>query len=216
MPILYSFRRCPYAIRARLALAYAGIPCELREVVLKNKPRAMLDASPKGTVPVVVLADERVIDESLDVMHWALAHADPDNWQTTPTVSDAQTLLDRNDGDFKHWLDRYKYADRHPENTAQWYREQTFSYLEALDQALLSNHWLHGPSMGFCDAAIFPFIRQFAMVDRSWFDECRFIALRRWLDRWLDHPLYQRVMAKYPPWTPGDTPRCVDWALQDD
>ena len=121
-PILYSFRRCPYAMRARLALAYTGIKVEIREVELKNKPQALRDISPKATVPVLHLPDGKVIDESLDIMHWALAQHDPAQWLADTKT--AKTLITWNDGDFKYQLDRYKYADRHPQHPAEHYRSQ--------------------------------------------------------------------------------------------
>ena len=127
LPILYSFRRCPYAIRARLALAYAGIAVEIREVALKNKPEQMLAISPKGTVPVLQLPDGRVLEESLDIMHWALAHHDPEHWLAFDTK--AETLIKWNDGDFKYSLDRYKYAARYPEFSQAYYGQQTEHFL---------------------------------------------------------------------------------------
>ena len=121
LPVLYSFRRCPYAIRARMAICYAGVPVELREILLKNKPPGMLAASPKGTVPVLVLPDGRVLDESCDVMRWALAIHDPDNWMDPALSREASRLIAENDGSFKTHLDHYKYADRYPEQTPVHY-----------------------------------------------------------------------------------------------
>lgn len=206
LPILYSFRRCPYAIRARLTLAYAGIAVELREVLLRDKPQDMLAASPKGTVPVLVLSDGSVIDESLEIMHWALTVADPDDWLAAPCAGELQTWIDSNDGPFKTTLDKYKYADRHPEHPAEHYRDQAGDYLAGLDSVLTDSPWLHGEHMGFADVALFPFIRQFGMVDDSWFATCRYAALRRWLRVWLDHPRFLSVMQKYPRWEPDQTP----------
>ncbi len=206
LPILYSFRRCPYAIRARLALACAGVNVELREVLLRDKPQAMLDASPKGTVPVLVLPDDTVIDESVDIMHWALAQADPEHWLAPPYVGELTDWLARNDGPFKAALDKYKYADRHPEHSAEWYRDQALEYLAQLDSALSAQPWLHGDKPGFADAALFPFIRQFAMVDADWFTHCPYAAVRRWLNAWLEHPLFLSVMRKFTRWEPGQAP----------
>ncbi|MEE4279322.1 MAG: glutathione S-transferase [Halieaceae bacterium] len=208
-PVLYSFRRCPYAIRARMALAYADIPVELREVLLRDKPPEMLRCSPKGTVPVLVLPDGRVIDESLEVMRWALAQNDPERWMAT---ADATALLvERNDGEFKAFLDRYKYADRYPEHSAHWYRDQNAGQLATLEQRLREQGWISGARSGFTDIALFPFIRQFAMVDRSWFDAAPYPALQRWLQYWLDSGLFARVMFKLPRWEAGQEARQVDW-----
>ncbi|WP_439105885.1 glutathione S-transferase [Congregibacter sp.] len=202
LPLLYSFRRCPYAIRARMTLAYAGVKVELREVLLKDKPAAMLAASEKGTVPVLVLPGGRVIDESIDVMRWALEQADPQDWLTTDLLEDRDDLLSENDGAFKSLLDRYKYADRYPEHSAQWYRDQANGFLVKLDLRLEKTAWLAGAEKGFVDVAIFPFIRQFAGVDRGWFDQSPYPHLRCWLDTHLDSPLFKAVMQKYPRWTP--------------
>ena len=211
LPVLYSFRRCPYAIRARMALAHAGIAVELREVLLKNKPQAMLDASTKGTVPVLVLPDGEVIDESLDVMRWAQAQAQTQTEAPWPAPDDnAERLIAENDGPFKTWLDQYKYANRHPEHTAEWYRAQAMPFLGQLDQLLMQQPWLAGDSQGFVDVAIFPFVRQFAGVDGYWFDQCEYGALRTWLKRWVESPLFLSVMTKYAVWTPGDKPLQVD------
>ena len=206
LPILYSFRRCPYAMRARLAIAYAGIQVELREVVLKNKPEAMLEASPKGTVPVLIQTDGSVIDESIDIMRWALDQHDPQDW-TSPSCGSSHTVwIEGNDSHFKYWLDRYKYADRYPDHSAEWYRDQTHDWLSQLDTVLRESPWLHGDHMGFADAALLPFIRQFVMVDLDWFHQAPFGALRRWLDNWLAAPLFIGVMDKYSPWQPSDQP----------
>ncbi|MFK8043833.1 glutathione S-transferase [Congregibacter sp.] len=206
LPLLYSFRRCPYAIRARMAVAYSGAQVELREVVLKDKPAAMLAASQKGTVPVLVLADGEVIDESIDVMRWALSHADPDGWLPRDEDSTGASLIAENDGSFKILLDKYKYADRHPEHDAKWYRDEACEFLERLEQCLKKNDWLSGSTKGFADIAIFPFIRQFAGVDREWFDQAPYPALRAWLDRLLGVSLFTRVMKKYPQWVPEQPP----------
>jgi glutathione S-transferase len=160
-PVLYSFRRCPYAMRARLALAVSGIRCDLREVRLSAKPEAMLAASPKGTVPVLVLADGTVIDESLDIMRWALVQRDPEGWLDR----DDATLIAANDGPFKHALDRTKYPERHGVD-AVVHRAQGLVFLREIDARLAGAGQLCGPARGFADAAIMPFIRQFAAIDR--------------------------------------------------
>ena len=162
--ILYSFRRCPYAIRARLALAISETPYELREVRLSRKPAAMLEASPKGTVPVLVLADGSVIDESSQIMRWALDRNDPEGW----LERDDPALIERNDGSFKHDLDRYKYPDRHDSNALE-HRQRGMEFLSLLDARLAEHAHLCGSQRGMADAAIMPFVRQFAGVDSEWF-----------------------------------------------
>jgi glutathione S-transferase len=197
-PVLYTFRRCPFAIRARMAIFSAGIDVELREVSLKNKPQAMLDVSSKGTVPVLCYGPE-VIDESLDIMLWALAINDPDRWYSSYAEAQkatARQLIDECDNDFKRWLDKYKYADRHPEHEPEYYRHKCTNFLAKLDNTLQQQPYLITPAITLADIAIFPFVRQFAMVDRDWFDQCDLKSLRLWLDVLLKLPVFERVMAK--------------------
>lgn len=182
-----------------MALVYAGIGFELREVSLRDKPPEMLAASAKGTVPVLVLPGGQVLDESLQIMHWALACSDPDHWHDAADHEASELLVKDNDGPFKHWLDRYKYADRHPEHSEAWYRDQALPCLQRLNGMLERSDWLLGRHMKLVDVALFPFIRQFAMVDRDWFDQSGLDALRRWLDRLLSHELFKCVMQKQPP-----------------
>lgn len=208
LPVLYSFRRCPYAMRARLAIAYANIPVEIREVKLSNKPSAMLLASPKGTVPVLVLPSGRVMDESLDIMQWALRINDPDNWASCWQSASCQSLIQRNDGEFKYYLDRYKYSDRYPEQSMDYYRRQGECFLGDLEQHLQQNAYLCGCRFGIADAAIAPFIRQFAAVDQDWFAESAYPALRHWLQAFLDSPLFAGIMHNYQPWT-ADSPQLL-------
>jgi glutathione S-transferase len=203
LPILYSFRRCPYAIRARMALVYSGVGFELWEVVLKNKPQEMLNASPKGTVPVLILPNDTVIDESWDVMKWALSNNDPDDWmlQSCPEfASSLSALIQQNDLYFKGYLDRYKYADRYPEHTMEYYREQGETFLLKLDEQLQSSPYLFGEQLSVADVAIMPFIRQFAHVDINWFRQTPYKNLQLWLDKFLQSTLFNSVMKKYPPW----------------
>lgn len=202
LPILYSFRRCPYAMRARMAIAYAGLTCELREVVLRDKPESMIHFSAKGEVPVLVVEDV-VIDESLHVMDWALAQADPDGWREVEPDATA-ALVKRFDNGFKPILDRYKYFDRHPQKSQEEYRIEAIPYLEALDKMLSAHEYLMGDMLSFADVALLPFIRQFAHVDKAWFDASPFNHLIRWLDHLLASPLFLSVMQKYPQWHPGD------------
>lgn len=197
-PVLYSFRRCPYAMRARMALTYAGITVEHREIELKNKPPAMLAISPKGTVPVLVLDDGAVLDESLSIMSWALSINDPDGWLKGSAPS---SLIDENDGSFKRSLDRYKYAERYPEHTAEYYREQGEIFLAKLELILVRNSHLSGDKPTMTDYAIFPFIRQFVLVDRGWFDSANYPNLRLWLDRFLVSDLFATIMVKHSVWS---------------
>ncbi len=200
-PILYSFRRCPFAMRARLALAISRTRYELREVRLAAKPADMVEKSPKGTVPVLVMADGSVIDESLSIMNWALQNSDPEGW--LDRVDDA--LIVANDGPFKQDLDRYKYSGR---DTAEAlaHRARGLDFLQMLDARVSGGASLDGPARGFTDAAIFPFVRQFASVDRDWFDAQSLPSLRPWLDRWCESDLFQSIMVRLVPWSPGDAP----------
>lgn len=193
--VLYSFRRCPYAMRARLALDAAGIALEHREILLKDKPAEMLAASPKGTVPVLVLPDGRVIDESLDVMRWALGQNDPEDWLAAGGAMD--DLIATNDGPFKHHLDRYKYAARYEGAVAEDHRAAAATILDGLERRLSNSPQLMGEKMSLADAAIFPFIRQFANTDRDWFDAQDWPHLQCWLEAHLDSARFRRVMTKH-------------------
>ena len=207
-PVLYSFRRCPYAIRARMAIAYSGIQVELREVVLKNKPQTLMQASAKGTVPVLILDHGEVIDESLDILFWALSRHDPDHWlaETHNIESKTRQLITENDGPFKTHLDHYKYADRYPRHTADYYRSQAEPFLAQLEQRLMHHDYLLGDSLSVADIALFPFIRQFSLVDITWFDHAPYSQLQRWLKALTGSTLFARVMEKHPPWEPGQNP----------
>ncbi|WP_231471069.1 glutathione S-transferase [Novosphingobium sp. CECT 9465] len=199
MPILYSFRRCPYAMRARLALAVSKTQCELREVKLSAKPAAMLAASPKGTVPVLVLPDGTVIDQSLDVMRWALAQSDPEGWLTR----DDPALIERNDGAFKHDLDRYKYPERHGSD-ALAHRTSGLTFLRDLNARLAIHEQLCGAARGLADMAVMPFVRQFASVDTAWFAGLDLPHVQRWLAGHVKSALFAAVMEKFAPWREGD------------
>ncbi len=208
---LYSFRRCPYAIRARLALKSAGLAIELREVALRDKPQEMLTLSPKGSVPVMHLADGRVIDESLLIMEWALSVADPQGWlidQAHDEARIAHPLIERNDQDFKRLLDRYKYADRYPERSAASYRDESVdTHLNSLEARLSRSPHLTGDRPSLVDAALLPFVRQFAQVDTAWFDSAPLPSLRRWLQEWLASALFVATLGPaLAPWKPGDAP----------
>ena len=209
LPVLYSFRRCPFAIRARMTLAYSRVNVELREVVLREMPLAMLAYSPKATVPVLVFPDDTVLEESRDIMGWALSGNDPERWMPvadSEEFSTAKYLIDENDDAFKEQLDRYKYAERYPEHPLEYYREQGESFLKQLDDRLGLYPWLLGERMSVADVAIFPFVRQFAHVDKPWFDQLPCSHLQQWLDALLQSELFASVMQKYPQWQEGDAP----------
>ncbi|WP_010184966.1 glutathione S-transferase [Sphingomonas sp. PAMC 26605] len=205
MTLLYSFRRCPYAMRARLALLASGAPFELREIVLRDKPAAMLAASPKGTVPVLQLDDGRVIDESLDIMLWALGRNDPERWLAGYDAALVETFDTR----FKHHLDRYKYAERYAADPIA-HRDAGLALLVQLDARLSDNAHLCGAQRGLSDIAIFPFVRQFAAVDPGWFAALPIVRVQHWLARHVASPLFEQAMLRLPPWAPGDPPFVVN------
>ena len=208
LPVLYSFRRCPYAMRARLAIQSAGLECRLREVVLRHKPQEMLDASPKGTVPVLVMQDGTVIDESLDVMLHALGQNDPEGWLSPDEGSRAEMmdLIAACDGPFKHHLDRYKYANRYEDEGAvsEDHRKAGSAFLETLDSRLASRAQLFGERVSLADMAVMPFVRQFANTDRAWFDASPHPALKAWLAAHLASSRFKSIMPKFDQWKPGD------------
>ena len=205
---LYSFRRCPYAMRARLGIVFAELSVELREIELKYKPAPMLAISPKGTVPILQLKTSdgtsgRVLEESQDILMWALERYDPQGLLDTD-LSRAQALIQHNDDEFKYWLDRYKYADRHPQQTQLGYRQQGEVFLQQLEQLLTEHSYLLGDRISVADIAIMPFVRQFAHVDREVFFSLPYPYLQQWLTRWLEHPAFTQVMYKFKPWQEGD------------
>jgi glutathione S-transferase len=203
LPVLYSFRRCPYAMRARLALHASGIAHEHREVVLKNKPAHMLVLSPKGTVPVLWLpADTRVIDQSLDIMLWALRRHDPLGWLpgTEADMADALALIAHNDGPFKQQLDRYKYPNRSGLESGLADRDQAATWLRGLDARLTVHAFLAGERFGLADAAIAPFVRQFAHTAPGWFAAQPWAALAKWLADFEASELFAAIMQKHAAW----------------
>lgn len=200
-PVLYSFRRCPYAMRARLALCVSGTRCELREVRLSAKPAEMLLASPKGTVPVLIGANGETIDQSLDIMHAVLARNDPEAWLDR----DDAALIAINDGPFKHDLDRYKYPERYDTDAAV-HREGGLGFLRELERRLACASFLGGASRGLTDAAIVPFVRQFAAVDSAWFERQELPGVQRWLGNYLASPLFAAIMVRVRPWSPEADP----------
>lgn len=207
LPILYSFRRCPYAMRARLALSVSATRCELREILLRDKAPAFLEASPKGTVPVVVTRDGQVIEESFDIMLWALERSDPEDWlkPESGSLDDMLALIAQSDGDFKSNLDRYKYPNRH-DGDATTARAAGAVFLRALNERLAVAPFLFGNRIALADMAIAPFVRQFANVDRDWFDGEDWPHLRAWLERFLASDRFMSIMDKHPKWVEGDPP----------
>lgn len=201
-PVLYTFRRCPYAMRARMALWAAGITVELREVKLAAKPPELAAASPKATVPVLVLADGTVIDESLDIMRWALGRNDPEGWR----AGEDAALIAVNDGPFKHHLDRAKYPGRYEEDGVTDHRAAALALLEPLEARLATAPFLCGPNRSFTDIALFPFIRQFAGIDPDWFAGQPLPRLQAWLKGHLASDLFAAIMPKFAPWQEGDAP----------
>ena len=188
-------------MRARMALAAAGTEVMLREVLLKDKPAELLAASPKATVPVLVLSDGQIIEESLDVMQWALEYSDPLNWLEGEALD--SDWISACDGDFKHWLDRYKYADRYPGHTAEDYRQNAEAFIQRLEDQLSGSTWVGGDAANAIDVALFPFIRQFAGVDPSWWQQAPYPHVKQWLENWLNNALFSAIMAKYPRWESG-------------
>nr|WP_294839256.1 glutathione S-transferase [uncultured Methylotenera sp.] len=201
LPILYSYRRCPYAMRARMALKYAGIAVEIREIALRDKPAHLLQISPKGTVPVLLTTQGVVLEQSLDIMHWALQQSDPDGWLSAD-VAQTQQLITENDTSFKQALDRYKYAIRFPEQPMEAYRSQGEVFLAKLEHKLAQTEFLMGARLTLADIAIFPFIRQFSAVDAAWFESADYPKLKDWLNLMLSSALFNSIMDKHMVYSP--------------
>ena len=200
MNTLYSFRRCPYAMRARLALRYSEVPVQIVEVSLKAKPAAMLTLSPKGTVPVLSV-DGQVLDESLDIMRWALQQHDPQDWllkDDAEAQAAMAALIEENDQSFKLLLNRYKYAERYPERSMEHYRSEGEVFLRKLDELLQRQDFLLAAHPSLADMALLPFIRQFAHVDRDWFAQTPYGHVQAWLAQMLESRLFVETMAKTP------------------
>jgi glutathione S-transferase len=206
LPVLYSFRRCPFAMRARLGLLASGTRCELREVVLRDKPVALRDASPKATVPVLVDVDGVVIDQSLAIMRWALARHDPLRWLSPAlgTLDEMLVLVATCDGAFKQALDRYKYPNRFEGVDALQSRTEGGRFLDGLELRLHASRHLFGDAPALADMAIAPFVRQFAQVDPAWFATAPWPRLQAWLSALTGSPMWAAIMPKLAPWRPGD------------
>ncbi len=204
-PILYSFRRCPYAMRARLAVAVSGVEVELREIVLRDKAPEFLETSPSATVPCLK-ADDVIIDESLDIMLWALEQADPQDW-LDPETGDKDGMLGliaECDGPFKRHLDRYKYDTRYDDADKVDERSAASEFLKKLDTQLAQSDWLFGSRPCLADYAILPFVRQFANAGRDWFDTQDWTALHAWLVRFEQSDRFAHIMPKFAKWHAGD------------
>ena len=207
-PILYSFRRCPYAMRARLALQSSGIIVEIREIKLQNKPEEFLQSSQKGTVPVLILNSEKVLDESIDIIQWALNTNDPKNWLAEGQLNQIEIdkILITLECDFKKNLDRYKYPNRYDSNNKDFHRDKNLKFLNYLNDLLKKNNALNCPHLSMLDYAILPFIRQFRNVDELWFDALDLIFLKKWLFQFIDSNEFSSIMKKYNLWDPNQTP----------
>ena len=200
-PILYSFRRCPYAIRARMVLSYMEVSVELREVLLNERPQSLYKISSKGTVPVLLLKDGKVLDESLDIMQWAIKQGEQKLYEDK--LNEQNQLIKYNDTKFKYWLDKYKYHVRYLEHSREYYQRKCSKTLAEYDMRLRENAYLMGDRIGLADIAIFPFIRQCANVDQNWFNN-KYPNLNQWLEIWKQSRLFKSVMMKYNQWRLGD------------
>lgn len=197
-PLLFSFRRCPFAIRARLAIEVSGVDVDTHEVSLRAKPKEMLECSPKGTVPVLKFADGYVLEQSLDIMQWALSIHDPEHWldHDSAVTAEMMALIQHNDESFKPKLDLYKYAVRYPQHPESYYREQAEPFLVELESRLSKDGYLLAGRYTLADMAIFPFVRQFSNVNSDWFYASRYQHLIQWLNRLTGAALFQSVMQK--------------------
>ena len=200
-PILYSFRRCPYAIRARMVLSYMEVSVELREVLLNERPQSLYKISSKGTVPVLLLNDGKVLDESLDIMLWAIKQGEQKLYEDK--LNEQNQLIKYNDTKFKYWLDKYKYHVRYLEHSREYYQRKCSKTLAEYDIRLRKNAYLMGDRIRLADIAIFPFIRQCANVDQNWFNN-KYPNLNQWLEIWKQSRLFKSVMMKYNQWRLGD------------
>lgn len=206
LPILYSFRRCPWAMRARIAMHYSGIQCEIREVKLREKPAAFLAIAPKATVPTLVLADGQIIDESIEIIHYALGCHDPDRWRDAD-VAEVDHFLAIAEGDFMKGVQRYKYHERFPEQSAEENRKLCEVLLiTELEKRLGKHEFLLGHKPSVADVGIFPLIRQFAAVDNAWWQSSPYDNTKAWLTSWMENPHYIGAMQQYTPWKEGNRP----------
>lgn len=206
-PILYSFRRCPYAIRARYTLSLLNIKVEIREVVLRNKPEALLRLGGRSSVPQMICEQGVRYPESMDIIRWAMARKQNANIYSKPQEREIAAWLFQTDHRFKFWLDKYKYADRHPDFSQEYYRSQGERFLRRLESKLSKQAFLLGDEMSMADVLVFPFIRQFRGVDNTWFDQSQYTSVKLWLNQIIEDKTFEKVMIKLPPWQEGDEPR---------
>ena len=200
LPVLYTFRRCPYAMRARISMYYSKISYEHREILLKERPKKLYQLSPKGTVPVLNLPDGKVIDESLDIMKWSVSVNDPDSWFVN-NIDHQLEIISINDEEFKKWLDRYKYHDRYPEYSVEYYRGKCEKILDNFEKILASEKFLFSNNISLADIALLPFVRQFSNVDIIWFRKT-FIHLSGWMNGLIGMEIFQAMMKKFEIWNP--------------
>ena len=202
-PVLYSLQHCPYAMRARMAILLSKQPVMLRAVVLKSKPKEMLQASAKGTVPILVIAPSTIIDQSLDIMIWALSKSDPNNLlcsENENILPEMLALIGRYDDEFKNCLEKYKSAKRYHEDSKEQYRDACEIFIVELEQCLKKNQYIMGENPSLVDYAILPFIRQFARVEKQWFRQTPYPSVQQWLKAQLQSKLFSKTMKKYPLW----------------
>ncbi len=202
LPILYTFRRCPYAMRARAALISSKIQCEVREILLSDKPQQMLKISPKGTVPVLLLPNGNVLEESLDIMRWAMK-------ENKESPEEAENLILKTNTDFKKNLDRYKYSSHEPIEARHTYRNLAVTFLNELEKRLETSPFLFGSEISFADIAILPFVRQFSLIEPDWFVSCGLPKINSWLKSWYDNQSFSAVMKKYPLWVEGQSSKIL-------
>lgn len=213
-PVLYSYRRCPYAMRARMGIYLAGIQVEQREIVFWDKPQEMLLASPKGTVPVLLTNSGQVIDESRDILNWALSTAGLEQrYCPAEYVGEINQWIDRNDNEFKHWLDRFKYADRYPEESITYYRQAGEAFLSLLEQALHGQFYLVNDDLTAADIAVFPFVRQFINVDKVWWESAGYPNIKSWFSNIVSSEFFMQIMKNRPVWEPVHKPL---WVIEEE
>ena len=204
-PVLYSFRRCPYAMRARMAIGVAGCEVEHREILLKDRPAHLREISAAATVPCLQIEPGRVLTQSMEIMSWAVEQNDPLRWAPSGHLrAITEELVDCNDGEFKFNLDRFKYPDRYDSPDPDAARTRSEAFVARLDGMLREHAQLLGEEVSIADVALFPFIRQFSRVDEAWFASTSYDAVRRWLEWWESSPIFTRIMRKIPVWHPGD------------
>ncbi|MDC0988992.1 glutathione S-transferase [Rhodospirillales bacterium] len=207
-PILYSFRRCPYAMRARMALSVSMQAYELREVLLRDKPPELIEVSPKATVPILEVPHLGVIDQSLDIMLWALNKNDPYSWLLPErgNLEQMLALIEKNDGNFKYNLDRYKYPNRFDDLDAKYFRGEGEKFIAELDKLLETNNYLFGEKPALADYAIGPFVRQFVNTDKEWFDGLPYVSFKKWFDQFSQSEIFLGIMKKYNIWNKNEDP----------